>query len=198
MATLWFLARKVPVFFAPVESEKIIWETSGWSGLDGIHPDTPEGSNCPPPCWRWSQVTVVTLRDTWWPGVMLTQHRNTWCKWCLNFPSLQTILKAMSEIVSVEILVLCELKAMFSTTQQGMKYEIFMNQLVKHGLTQGYCIEHSWFVIYTCFLYVYIFENKIVMLPATSLYRYPQSEDLVSWCLNSWWAPGCSHGVSPL
>ena len=61
----------------------------------------------------------------------------------LNFPSLQTILKAMSEIVSVEILVLCELKAMFITTQQGMKYEIFMNQLVKHGLTQGYCIEHS-------------------------------------------------------
>lgn len=61
----------------------------------------------------------------------------------LNFPSLQTILKAMFEIVSVEILVLCELKAMFITTQQGMKYEIFMNQLVKHGLTQGYCIEHS-------------------------------------------------------
>lgn len=180
MATLWFLAGKVPVFFA----EKIIWETSGWSGLDGIHPDTPEGSNCPPPL-------LVTGCDAYATPQYVVQVP-------LNFPSLQTILKAMSEIVSVEILVLCELKAMFITTQQGMKYEIFMNQLVKHGLTHGYCIEHSWFVIYTCFLYVYIFENKIVMLPATSLYRYPQAEDLVSWCLNSWWAPGCSHGVSPL
>lgn len=197
MATLWFLARKVPVFFAPVESEKIIWETSGWSGLDGSTLILQKEATAPP------LLKAVTGNSG-----NTTRHMVTGCdayatpqyvvQVPLNFPSLQTILKAMFEIVSVEILVLCELKAMFITTQQGMKYEIFMNQLVKHGLTQGYCIEHSWFVIYTCFLYVYIFENKIVMLPATSLYRYPQAEDLVSWCLNSWWAPGCSHGVSPL
>ena len=103
MATLWFLARKVPVFFAPVESEKIIWETSGWSGLDGIHPDTPEGSNCPPPLLK---VVTGNSGNT-------TRHMVTGCdayatpqyvvQVPLNFPSLQTILKAMFEIVSVEI-----------------------------------------------------------------------------------------------
>lgn len=126
---LWLHFGSLPArfrYFLPRKSSEKLPVDPGWMGSTLI---LQKEATAPPPL-------LVTGCDAYATPQYVVQVP-------LNFPSLQTILKAMSEIVSVEILVLCELKAMFITTQQGMKYEIFMNQLVKHGLTHGYCIEHS-------------------------------------------------------